>query len=601
MSEQKREKVKYIKNNIYAVKLLWSISHKRVIHIALKQLTRYFEWLFYQIFFLKYIVSGLEKGYEFNEIFKLMMIFFGIFTALALYNSYVKGYVVPKTDIIIDRKLYRKLYEKAANVELRCYEDSEFYSKYTMAIDGSSQRIIQAVDSFFNIIFGIIASIVAFAVIINIDIYAGLFVLFPIIGNFVFGRLMNKIHYGRYVDNIKNERIRQYVTRVMYLGEYAKEIRFSNIHELLMYKYDKSVENTEKVMDKYGNQGATYMGLKNIFSFPLVFEGTMLYAAYSVIVKQTMGLADLAIIFSTMSTTSWILIGLFNTITESLKNGLQVQYMRDFIDYKEKIPEDQDGIIPDREIKTIEFRNVYFEYQKDIPLIQNVSFKIDKNTSVALVGHNGAGKSTLIKLLLRLYDPTKGEIFVNGINIKRYNLKEYRKLFSAAFQDYKIMATSVRENLCMGRKIKDELLKESLEKAGINSKINNMPKGMDTQLTKEFDPEGVMLSGGETQKIIIAREFAKQAPIQIFDEPSSALDPIAEYELYTSIMQGCKNSIMIFISHRLSSVKGADYVYMLENGQIIESGTHNELMKSDEKYSEMYTKQANSYLAIDNT
>ncbi len=600
MSKQKEEKIKYMKNNIYAVKLLWSFSRSRVIHIAIKQLTGYFEWLFYQIFFLKYIVNSLEKGYEFDGVFKLMQIFFGIFTLMALYNSYTRGVVTPKTDIIVDSKLYRILYEKAANVELKCYEDSEFYSKYTMAIDGASRRIIEAVDLFFKLICGIIAAGVAFAVIIDIDAYVGFFVVFPIIGNFVFGRLMNKIYYGRYVDNIKNERKRQYISRIMYLSEYAKEIRYSNIHDLLIHKYDESVEKTKKEMDRYGNRGAAYIGLKNIFSFPLVFEGVMLYAAYSVLVRRTMGLAELAIIFSTMSTTSWILIGLFNTITESLKTGLQVEYMRNFIEYKEEIPENQDGVIPDKKISSIEFRNVYFEYQQGFPLIQNLSLKIDNNVCVALVGHNGAGKSTLIKLLLRLYDPTKGEILVNGVNIKKYNLKKYRELFSAALQDYKVMAMSVRDNLSMGRSVEDDILEASLEKVGMASRVNEMPKGLDAQLTKEFTSDGVILSGGEVQKIIVAREFTKQASIQIFDEPSSALDPIAEYELYTSIMQERRKSIMFFISHRLSSVKEADCIFMLENGKILECGAHHELMELNGKYSDMYKKQANSYLAIDN-
>lgn len=491
--------------------------------------------------------------------------------------------------------------QKARNVELRCFEDAEFYNRYTMALDGSAQKMTASVNYFFSVVFGVVAAAAAFWSMFCIDPWSVLFVISPIIGNFVFGALMNKIWGGRYVDTVKNNRTAEYVNRVMHLAEYAKEIRYSSIHELMMKRYNDAMDSNVKVADKYSKKAIAYSWAQNVTTFALVFEGIMIYAAYRTIVSKTMGLAELAIMFTAMSTSSWILIGLFNNVTEALKNGQFLEYFRTFMEYEEKIPENQDGIMPEK-IRYIEFKNVCFEYKENEPVINNLSFKIEGDKVCALVGHNGAGKSTIIKLLFRLYDPTSGEILVNGINIKEYNLKAYRKQFSAAFQDYKVMAMSVKDNVLMGETFDnpDEVAEHALKCAGVWDKVSSLSNGINTIMTKEFDNDGAVLSGGEQQKIVVARAFAQKASVKVFDEPSSALDPIAEYELYKSIMNESKGHITLFISHRLSSVKDADEVFMLENGTVIEQGTHRQLMELGEKYCEMFTKQAQNYLADEN-
>lgn len=593
-----KRKSKLFLNNIYAVKTVWEISKTRVIHTAVDSVVGYIEWIFMSIFFLRYVISAIENEAPIGTILFFISICFAVFLLLAMYQSYLNSVIYPYTDNKIYRVLYRKLYAKARNVELRCFEDADFYNRYTMALDGSAQKMTKSVNYFFSVIFGVIAAAAAFWSMFSIDPYSVLFVISPIIGNFVFGGLMSKIWSGRYVDNVKNNRMAEYVNRVMHLADYAKEIRFSSIHGLMMKRYSDATKGNQEVADKYAKKAVVYTWAQNVTTFALVFEGIMIYAAYRTIVSQSMGLAELAIMFTAMSTSSWILIGMFNNISEAMKNGEFLEYFRTFMEYKEKIPENQDGIIPER-IHSIEFKNVNFEYNENEPVINNLSFKIEGDKVCALVGHNGAGKSTIIKLLFRLYDPTNGEILVNGINIKKYNLKAYRKEFSAAFQDYKVMAMSVKDNVLMGEKIDDpeETAERALKCAGVWDKVQSLSKGIDTVMTKEFDNDGAVLSGGEQQKIVVARAFAQNASVKVFDEPSSALDPIAEYNLYKGIMDESKGHITLFISHRLSSVKDADEVFMLENGTVIEQGTHRQLMDMNGKYCEMFTKQAQNYLA----
>ncbi len=601
MKEKKESKFRIFANNAYAVKTVWQISRSRVIHTAISSIIGYVEWIFMSIFFLRYVIGAIENEAPVENILFFIGICFVVFLLLAMYDSYSKAVINPYTDNKIYRALYRKLYAKARNVELRCFEDSEFYNRYTMALDGSAQKMTASVNYFFSVVFGAVAAAAAFWSMFSIDKWSVLFVISPIIGNFVFGALMNKIWGGRYVDTVKNNRIAEYVNRVMHLAEYAKEIRYSSIHELMMKRYNDAMDGNAGVADKYGRKAIAYTWAQNVTTFALVFEGIMIYAAYRTIVSQTMGLAELAIMFTAMSTSSWILIGLFNNFTEALKNGEFLEYFRTFMEYKEKIPENQDGIIPEK-IRSIEFKNVCFEYKENQPVINDLSFKIEGDKVCALVGHNGAGKSTIIKLLFRLYDPTSGEILVNGINIREYNLKAYRKQFSAAFQDYKVMAMSVKDNVLMGEKFDapDETAERALKCAGVWDKISSLSNGMETIMTREFDNAGAVLSGGEQQKIVVARAFAQQASVKVFDEPSSALDPIAEYDLYKGIMNESKGHITLFISHRLSSVKDADEVFMLENGAVIEQGTHRQLMDMGGKYCEMFTKQAQNYLADEN-
>ena len=596
-----KEKLKLAYNNLYIIKIIWRISKKRIIHTAIGSVIGYVEWIFMSIFFLRYVIGAIENEAPVENILFFVGICFVVFLLLAMYDSYSKSVIYPYTDNKIHRTLYRKLYAKARNVELRCFEDADFYNRYTMALDGSAQKMTTSVNYFFSVVFGVVAAAAAFWSMFTIDPWSVLFVISPIIGNFVFGALMNKIWGGRYVDTVKNNRIAEYVNRVMHLAEYAKEIRYSSIHDLMMKRYNDAMDGNAKVADKYGRKAIAYTWAQNVTTFALVFEGIMIYAAYRTIVSETMGLAELAIMFTAMSTSSWILIGLFNNFTEALKNGQFLEYFRTFMEYKEKIPENQDGVMPEK-ICSIEFKNVCFEYKENEPVINNLSFRIEGDKVCALVGHNGAGKSTIIKLLFRLYDPTNGEILVNGTNIKEYNLKAYRKQFSAAFQDYKVMAMSVKDNVLMGESFDepDKTAERALKCAGVWDKVSSLSNGMNTIMTKEFDNDGAVLSGGEQQKIVVARAFAQQASVKVFDEPSSALDPIAEYDLYKGIMDESKGHITLFISHRLSSVKDADEVFMLENGTVIEQGTHRQLMDMGGKYCEMFTKQAQNYLADEN-
>ncbi len=606
MAQEKKEKKdkvslkRAIGNAVYAIKLSYSMSKRMVIHSFFLWAAGYFEWVFFDGVFMKRIVDALDKGAGFRSIFLFILGSGCVFGILSLYSAYVDNVISPLETNRLFGGIYRKLYEKARNLELRCYEDSDFYNRYTMAMDGAEQKVVSVLRGVLGTIIGIVSSVAVFYLMFEIDHFAILFILSPMIGNFVFGNLKNQYEFRRYQEQAPNEKVLNYVNRMIYLPDGAKEIRLSEIFSLLKKQYREATDKNVKVAIKYAFANASLSFWRITFTFTVIFEGVMLYAVYRKLVTGSISLAQLTIMTSLMVAMTWILIRVFENIMEILKNGVFINNLRSFLEYQETIPEDQDGEMPDPEFRSLEFRNVSFSYQEE-RTIRDLSFKITKGQTAALVGHNGAGKTTIIKLMLRLYDPTEGVILYNDRDIREYNLKAYRELFAATFQDFQIFGMTVKENVLMGREYEDEdrRVEQALKKAGIYEKVMSLEHGTDTMMTREFDSDGAVLSGGESQKIAVARTFVKEAPMKIFDEPSSALDPIAEYELFRNIMREAKDHTMMFISHRLSSVKSCDRVFMLEKGRLIEEGTHAELMAAGGSYAQMYKKQAMNYLALE--
>ena len=280
------------------------------------------------------------------------------------------------------------------------------------------------------------------------------------------------------------------------------------------------------------------------------------------------------------------------------KHCLWVQNLREFLDYEIKI---QGGDIIPEDFQSLEFKNVSFRYKEDSDyILKDISFKIEKGQTIAVVGHNGAGKTTLSKLIMRLYDVTDGEILYNGINIKEYDLLKYREKFACVFQDYRVFAMTVAENV-LTEEVDDtnrEVAVNALKMAGVYEKIGKLPNKENSILTKEFEKDGVLLSGGETQKVTISRLFARDFDIAVLDEPSSALDPVAESKMYDALIEGTRGKTVIYISHRLSSATRSDNILVFNKGVLAEQGNHEKLMSNDGYYQEMFTLQASGYKEV---
>lgn len=244
----------------------------------------------------------------------------------------------------------------------------------------------------------------------------------------------------------------------------------------------------------------------------------------------------------------------------------------------------------------IEFRNVSFRYPGTKELVlDHVSLKIEPSEKIAVVGKNGSGKTTLVKLLCRLYEPEEGEILWNGKNIREYDLKEWQKIFAIVFQDYSLLSLTLGQNVAASEQYEAERAKEVLQLAGFGERLNKLKKGLETVVYPEYEQDGVSFSGGEEQKIAIARAIYKGGQICILDEPTAALDPVSESRVYESFDEIVKGKTAVYISHRLSSCKFSDRIFVLDNGKIAESGTHEALLSQNGLYAQLWQAQAQYY------
>lgn len=591
-------------NMLYVIKQVWNISPKRILSEGLSCFLEYLQWILASAYFSRFLVYAAEIKIDFRYVILVLSGFLLLAGVSVIYGSYVEKVVIPQADLEIRRKLYEQLYQKAENVELGCFEDSEFYDRYMMVIENAETKIKEIITQFLNVVISFISVIATYTILGRLDPVVILFAVFPVAGHLLFSTRLNQLVFDRTQDGVIFRRIADYVNRVAHLQDYAKEVRLTNIFRLMYQKYEDSVKGDCEVVDRYAKRSILMDWLYLSFSFSFIFESVLMYGGYRTIVSGSMSLAQLAVLTSMMTTATFTLQDLAQSLMACYSNSLYVENFRGFLSYEAKVPEDSSGRMPDKEVRSVEFKNVTFAYKEKEPVLKNISFRVESPSTLALAGHNGAGKSTLIKLLMRLYDPDEGQILVNDIDIREYDLPSYRKLFSAAFQDGMLFSYGIRENILMRRSRGEEdeqAVEAALSMAGMLQTVSGLKKGLDTVLTREFDEEGVVFSGGQQQKLIAARAFARNVPLLVFDEPSSALDPIAEYELFDSIMKAGKGHILFFISHRLSSVQNADMVLMLENGRIIEQGSHIQLMAQGGAYASLYQMQAKNYRAEEST
>lgn len=549
----------------------------------------------FNVMFLQTALSIIEGNGTFREFaIRISIIIFGKL-AVDLFSYIVFHPVREKYEIKYEGYLNRMIFEKAQQVELACYENPDFFDNYNRATwvveKGAYKRIIEG--SAWTI--GSVVSIIFLAIYLyQLDPLLLLIMICPVIV-MAFRIMRNSVEFKKEREMTPFERQKDYTKRTVLLKDFAKEIKTTSIFEVVKRRFRSAVDSNIKLINKYGWRIVVLEVLSDFFGEVIPIAGGFAYGCYRLIVRQDLPIADFSVLISAITNCRNKLNQLAHYFTMQQKHCLWVQNLREFLAYE---PQVKGGTLEPGEFESIEFKNVSFRYgeNKDYS-IRNVSFRIDKGQSIAVVGHNGAGKTTLSKLMMRLYDVSEGEILYNGVNIKEYDLLKYREKFASVFQDYRIFAMTVAENVLIREVDEDNipLAQKALRQSGVYDKILTLDEKENTILTREFDDEGALLSGGESQKVTIARMFAKSFDVAILDEPSSALDPVAETKMYDSLMEGTKDKTVIYISHRLSSATRSDNILVFAGGKLIESGTHEELINLDGEYCKMFTLQASGY------
>ena len=599
--EKKKKKLplrRTVDNNLFALRQVWETSK---IYFIVYYVTTFINAplnFLLGTYLIKLIVDSVEgSGWSTQAIFTYIFIVGGTAIAIWMASNYYWNMISPQYSEKINHTLRRKLYRKSTEVDLACYETPEFYDKYVKAMDETQDRVWKVMNTLDNLIWNVVSLALTSLLIFTIDPFLILFALIPLALGFIRRRRKVIEHEQTSARKPINRKF-AYVRRTFYLGEYSKEMRMGGFFNRQLEMLGEVRRNYNEITRKYGTLLAIYDVIINFGLEVFTVLGATFYAVWRTIGpgQGSMTMGDCLVVLNSIGTISYTLSTMVQYLAEFSEHALYIEDVRYFLDYEPKIKEDPTA--PEANAGAIEFKNVHFKYEgAEKESLRGIDFMIREGERIAVVGRNGSGKTTLVKLLLRLYDPTEGEIILNGKNAKDYRLSSWRSLFGSVFQDFKLFSLSVKENvvLRLPREGDTEAVTQALKESGAWKKIEKLEKGIESTMTREFDDEGVNLSIGEQQKVSLARIFAEKTPFVILDEPSSALDPIAEHTMFENMIRATEGRSVIFISHRLSSAILADRVYMMEDGEIIESGTHAELMKKDGKYAEMFRLQAQSY------
>lgn len=588
-------KVPVVKNILYAAKIMYK-SDKVIMPAAVFAQTSYFVFVnfFQAVLFLKVLLSLIEGNASFSYYVKILLAFVG----LSMLNEVIVvgcDYLLNVSAKRVFKGLNNMIFKKASEVDVACYEDPVFYDSYKRATDIlNSGFFLGYCLQFARVIANLLSLILIVGVVATID-KAYLIFLAPVSIVFVVEIIKSKLIYKKDLSMTSNNRIKAYAQRTVFLKDFSKDVRCSNIFGVMLRNYQRAVDDNVRIIKTYGKKLFFFSMTGSIFGELVPIVGTYALASYKFYNNAGADISGFSVVLSAINSVRTCAEDIARSFAELSNMALYFQNLRDFFEYEPKIVsgEKQAG-----ELETLEVKNVSFKYpHSEKYSLKNVNIKIEKGQTVALVGVNGAGKSTLVKLLLRFYDPTEGEILYNGVNIKEYDVLSLRSKIATVFQDYKTFALSVAENvMCRECDENDKIQAEQmLKRSGAWDKIATLEDGVDTVLTREFDDNGAGLSGGENQKLAVARMFAKDFELAILDEPSSALDPIAEYKMYENLIAATENKTVIYISHRLSSAVLSDKIFVLDGGTVSESGSHAELMARGGKYSKMFTLQASSY------
>lgn len=411
--------------------------------------------------------------------------------------------------------------------------------------------------------------------------------------------IFKKIEHIRFEDNQKSifdNRAFGYFLRLTSDFSVGKDIRLYKGANLILKKARHFTDNLLEIYSKQFTAIGKYSGITNI---NMQLQMTLVYGYLAIsVIRDTITIGSFTMYANAVKNFTTSIMSLVNAFIDI---NQVTMYLELFIRFDSIKSRNAKGTMGTDNIEdlTIEFKNVSFKYpKKDEYTLKNISIKIKPGEKLSVVGLNGAGKTTFIKLLSRLYEPTEGSILLGGVDIREFVYDEYIGLLSIVFQDFKLLSYSIKENLCLDRDEEDWRIIGCLNKAGLEGDLNRLDKGIHTNIYKSFDKNGIEFSGGQSQKIAISRALYKNSPIVILDEPTSALDPISEYEIYNSFNSLVEGKTAIYISHRLSSTRFSDNIAVFKDGEIVEYGSHDELIKDETSlYADMYNTQAKYYVA----
>lgn len=556
---------------------------------------------FIDVFFTKIIIDAVVQSDSFDTLSRVLIEMLVLKLIIGILSK-LFSHGCNKKIIDIRAQMRLDINEKSMLVKYEYLEDPTYLdmkSRASQCID-NNYDIAGIANNVSSFITNIITLLGLAYLISQLNLLMVLLIIFVVVINsYAKAKQARKTHFFRSQFS-KIARKLFYIIGVTWDYKYAKEIKTYNLKSWLSDKKQNYLKETSSNSNKIFFL-STLISLLSVLTSAVQQLVVYLYLVINVL-NQTITIGEFSMYVTAINRFSISLTNIMGAYIAIAESSL---YLADYISFLELETSYQmhqiDEEIPTDQVE-IEFCNVSFAYPGQEKLaLEDVSVRISKNEKLAIVGENGAGKSTFVKLIMRLYTPTKGKILLNGIDIQTIELSTYTKLISSVFQDYKALAFSVKENISIDDNFSEKRMKDTLTEVGLIRKIDGLQHGIETNMSKEFDMEGIEFSGGEQQKVALAQAIYKDAPIVILDEPTSNLSPIAEFELYKSFNDMVQDKMAIFISHRLSSCRFCDSIVVLDKGKIVEYGGHDALLKQGGMYFDMFYAQSEYYSKLAKT
>lgn len=600
---------KVIKNNLYMLNIFFRAVPLYSVAYALLTVAR--SVLFNtvgNVLFIQYIVRSVEVAIAHPEetqktLTQLIVVTCVYYGLVLLFNTVIEGIfnnsLTKNAEIKVNHVFTKMMFGKSVSIDLGCYDDQKYYNNLVVANKESNDRAWSTYRNFVNLVENLLVLLSLFYIISSLDFVV--FVLAVVINvlSFLYQIKLNQMNGEIYNKTMPCQKEIDYANRMFFLKQNAKDIRMTNIGNVLFDKLTSSSKNLSDIHASYGAKKTMVCSGDNLIKKILGDFATLFYLAYMVLVKCAYSFDVMTALWNAYGTIKGNMNNFVHSVKEAHNNSIYIEKFIHFMEMK-------NSIVPDKGLEgnagtpiTIEFVDVSFSYDGEHKILDGLNLKIKANEKVAIVGSNGAGKSTLVKLLLRLYDPDNGKILVNGMDIRDYDVEFYRKnLCSILVQNFQMFALTLYENVKMDlvdKKAEGAELDQALHMVGLGDVVERLPDQGDSDYSREFNGDGVVFSGGQKQKLALARVLFSDKRMVILDEPSSALDPEAESEFNELVFHMLPERTIVIISHRLSTTKMADRIILIQNGKVAEDGPHSELMKNNGTYANMFEAQSRRY------
>lgn len=591
-SAAKQSKAKYI---LFLLKPYWKYGKGYMIAIILMSILFQPVSAYLTALLPQKAIDAVMNDSPHNEVIKTIVLFSLFIVIVAALEKVIQMAYTQMNLVKISNKIKNDVNEQALKTDYKYYDSPDFFVRFTFAQETypiHAQNVMMLLP---DILRGIATMIAMVAIIVTVGpVLLGITVLFVIL-NAIVGIPAIKPTADYNVSLTDAWRPLDYISRMLITKENAAELRSSGAGRKLLHKINAAMTDFQRIYKRYIKKVAPFYLLQGAIS-PIQSACILVYVIFFVIKgdKSQIGL------YASLTIASTALADSLNDAASSVMQMLQCiangEKVAEFFEAKSEIEPARENALPAPEGNyEVEFKNVSFGYENTSFAVKNLDLHIKPGQRIAIVGENGAGKTTLTKLLLRLYDVNDGAVLINGRDIKDYDIHQLRLHTGVVFQDIRILAMSLRDNLTAYHDVPDEELLEIIKKLDLEDILQKADGNLDTMISREFTEDGIALSGGEAQKLMIARLFTGPFGLLILDEPSSTLDPLAEARLMNNLLDVSNTATTIMIAHRLSTVRNFDMIYHIENGKIIESGTHDELIEAKGKYYKMFVSQGENY------